>query len=85
MIVARNPDVISNMLDEECVLINISSNEMFVLNPTAAKIWELIDGKTSVSDIRKSLSSHYSGVQDLPYALEQTLDSFISKQLVNYA
>ncbi len=37
-----NPDVLFKRVDEELVLVKIASNEIFALNETGARLWELI-------------------------------------------
>ena len=38
----RNPDVVFRRLDDEVVLVNMKTNLIYALNPTAARFWELL-------------------------------------------
>ncbi len=43
--IRAHPDVVSQRLDDEVVLVNLQTNRIFALNPTAARYWELlVDG-----------------------------------------
>jgi hypothetical protein len=37
----RNPDVVFRRLDDEVVLVDMKTNLIYALNPTAARFWEL--------------------------------------------
>jgi len=37
----RNPDVLFRRLDDEMVLVHMKTNEIYALNPTGARFWEL--------------------------------------------
>lgn len=47
----RTAGFIWRKMDAEAVLFNPGNNETYMLNPTAAAIWELCDGAHSVEDI----------------------------------
>lgn len=54
----KNPDIVTRKIDKETILVPIfkTSKEMnciYTLNSAASKVWELIDGKKSMGDIRK--------------------------------
>ena len=37
-----HPDVVWRRVDEEAVLVNLKTNRIYSLNPTGARLWELI-------------------------------------------
>jgi PqqD family protein of HPr-rel-A system len=37
-----HPDVLSRRVDDEVVLVDMRTNEIFALNPTGARLWELL-------------------------------------------
>jgi len=41
----RNPDVLAKRLDGGAVLVHLASHQIFELNATAARIWDLTDGE----------------------------------------
>lgn len=61
-----NPDVISRRVDDEVVLVKLATNEIFALNPTGARIWELLSENGDVSDAVTRLSTEFdASVNDL--------------------
>jgi hypothetical protein len=38
----QHPDVVSRWVDEEAVLVHLKTNRIYSLNPTGARLWELI-------------------------------------------
>lgn len=50
------PDVTASDLDDELVLYNLRTDQVHVLNATAAAIWELCDGSLSVREIADVLA-----------------------------
>jgi hypothetical protein len=58
-IATPHPDVQSSLLDEEAVLLNLSSGYYHSLNPLGTKIWTLCDGTRSLQDVLASICFHY--------------------------
>ncbi len=54
-----NPDVLFKRVDEELVLVKIASNEIFALNETGARLWELISEGAGVEAATSRLSEEY--------------------------
>ncbi len=50
------PDITASDLDDELVLYNLRTDQVHVLNATAAAIWELCDGSLSVREIAAVLA-----------------------------
>ena len=53
-------------------------NCIFALNKVGEYIWEQMDGKKNLKDIRKSVESRFTGAQD---QIEQDVREFISQLL----
>jgi len=54
----KNPDMVGRMIDKETILVPVfrtskEANFIYTLNPSASKIWDLIDGKKSLKDIKE--------------------------------
>ena len=63
-IYSKTKDIVSRSIADESVLVPIKNNigdleSIFTLNSTAARIWELIDGKLSLAQIKDILCSEY--------------------------
>ncbi len=51
----RKPGFIWRKVEGTAVLFNPDSNETYILNQTAAAIWELCDGKHRIEDIANAI------------------------------
>jgi len=59
-VLRKNPDIVSRVIEDETILVPIykSSDDInciYTLNRVASTIWEMIDGKRSLSDIKKEI------------------------------
>jgi hypothetical protein len=59
-VVAHTPGVVSRMVDGEAVLVDPKKGMVRVLNPTGARIWEMIDGRRTVADLAACIGAEYS-------------------------
>lgn len=80
----KTTDIAYRIIDGEAVIISLQqlgTGEIIkVLNVTGTKIWELIDGKKSVSDIVKRLTRAYDG---LSKTLEADIIAFLNELHTN--
>jgi hypothetical protein len=53
------PDVISRVVDGEAVLVHLGQNKIRVLNPVGARLWELADGRHTLSEIAQTIAAEY--------------------------
>ncbi len=63
---AKNPDVVFRKIADEFILVPVRQKvvdlkSIYTLNETAAFIWELIDGKNSVSCIKSKVAEAFEG------------------------
>ncbi len=59
-VLRKNQDMVSRVIDDETILLPIykTSKEMdciYTLNKVASRIWELIDGKRTLGEIKKQV------------------------------
>ncbi len=52
---SRHLDIIVQELNGEILVYNLKTNKAYCLNETSALIWQLCDGKTSVSEISRAV------------------------------
>lgn len=57
--VTLSPDVLTQMVGEELVILDLSGEAYFGLDPVGAQIWQLIEKGTSLSDIVTRLLGEY--------------------------
>ncbi len=48
-----------NVIDDEAVVLNLDSGHYYILNETGCRIWELLDGKSSIDDIADKICQEY--------------------------
>ena len=63
-VVSRSPSIVTRKTGNEYVLVPVANNiadmnSVYTLNETGAFLWELIDGRKTVSDLIESLISEY--------------------------
>jgi hypothetical protein len=54
-----NPDIICQNVNYEMVLVSPQSGHYQVINQVGATIWGLIDGKRTISEIKRALVNQY--------------------------
>lgn len=69
-------DVIWRVLDENAVLVSPEGGQVTILNEVGTKIWSLIDGQNSGTDIARQLVQQY----DVTIAqARQDVETFLAK------
>ncbi len=54
-----HPQVAARIVDGEAVVVLADAGEVNVLNPVGTRIWELIDGTRSVTEIAQTIQAEY--------------------------
>jgi hypothetical protein len=77
----KSDSIVSRKIGDECILVPIRQDvgdleSIYTLNETAARIWELIDGETRVSEIKERIVDEFDAEpeqteQDLKEHLQQ--------------
>ena len=60
----KNPDIVTRVIDDETILLPIykTSEEMsciYTLNKVASRVWELINGKRTFEEIKKTVIKEF--------------------------
>lgn len=55
----RSPDVLSQEVGDEAVLLDLASEKYFGLNPVGRRIWELLAEYPSLSDVHLRLCGEF--------------------------
>jgi len=63
-IYAKNPDIVFRKIADEVILVPIKNNvrdleSIYTLNEVGARIWELVDGKRDVQQIRDVVANEF--------------------------
>ena len=79
-------DVISRRVGDEIVLVHLQSDEMYSLNPTGARAWELLSEGRDSDAIEAALSDEYDiDREEARRELETLVDELERHQLVERA
>ena len=78
------PEVTWSALDEECVLLHLSTGRYYTLNEVGRFLWESLDGQNSLSDVCQRLIREYDvdeGVakQDILEVIQDLLEEGLLK------
>jgi hypothetical protein len=74
-VVRPDADVVAQRLGDEIVMVHLRTNQIFVLNRTGARFWELLAEGTSLDDLRARLLAEF----DVDEAkLDQELENFVA-------
>ena len=77
----KDPDFVYRRIADECLLVPtrrqvVDLNYIYMLNPLADRIWELIDGQKTVLEIHTQLLAEYEVCTE---ELEQDLSEFLGQ------
>ena len=71
-------DVVSERVGDDLILVHLGTNEIFALNPTGARLWELlVDGETREA-IEDQMTAEYDVGRD---ALAAEIDAMLAELL----
>lgn len=62
-ILSKNPKVVGQTVDHEAVLILLEKNQVKVLNEVGSRIWELVNGQRTISDISNIICYEFDVTQ----------------------
>lgn len=81
----RRGDVVCQSADEETLLYDPLTDAVHVLNPTALAVWELCDGRHTLSSIETHLRAQFGGTagQDIAGDIEAVLNTFEKEGLID--
>ncbi len=80
----HNPNIVSRLIAGEMILVPIRKNmgdleNIYTLNETAARVWELMDGQRTLADVHQQIVNEFDidplqAEQDLLELLENLLE-----------
>jgi hypothetical protein len=81
-----NPDVVAQRVQDEVVLVNLRTNEIYTLNRTAARAWELIAEGRDRSGVEAGLADEFSVDEaQVGGELDGLLEELVEKELIQPA
>jgi hypothetical protein len=70
-----SPDTVYNILDDQSVLINVRTNELYELNRTGTRFWELLSAGHNRAQIRQLMLQEFD-VDEV--VLDREIDSLVA-------
>ena len=75
-IVYKNKEIDDVDLDGEKVMMNLDKGQYFMMNEVGSRIWELIEGNTSIVNIIETLTNEYQVDEE---TCENTVMEFLGR------
>jgi hypothetical protein len=77
-------EVVSRKLGDRLVVVNLRTNRIYELNPTASRIWELLEAGAGRSDLEDSLLEEFDVERSLASRdIDRTLEQFALGGLID--
>ena len=78
-VVSKNKNIVSRAIGDEVVLVPVYKtskeiNCIYSLNKVAARVWDLLDGKRSVFEVKKQLTKEFDGTE---IEIDKVLHNFL--------
>jgi Coenzyme PQQ synthesis protein D (PqqD) len=81
-----NPDVVAQRVQDEVVLVNLRTNEIYTLNKTAARAWDLIAEGRDRAGVEAGLVEAFSVDEaEVGSELDGLLEELLEKELIQPA
>jgi hypothetical protein len=78
-----HPDVAAQRVQDEVVLVNLTTNAIYTLNRTRARAWELLEEGRSPSEVESALAEEFGVSRDeVASELHGLLDELVAKDLL---
>jgi hypothetical protein len=71
-----DPEVVTQRLDDELVVVHLRTNRIFLLNRTGARYWELLDSGADFDQIKERMLQEFAVEEDV---LLNEIDEFRRK------
>ena len=75
-VVSKNEEIDDTDLDGEKVMMNLDKGQYFMMNEVGSRIWELIEGNTSIVNIIETLTNEYQVDEE---TCENTVREFLGR------
>ena len=78
-----DPDVVARRVDHEIVLVHLGTSEIFSLNATGSRLWELLQSDDNWTQIETTLQEEFDvGAEDLRASIAELITSLEAAGLV---
>lgn len=81
--VRRQDDVVSRKIGDRLVVVNLQTNRIYELNPTASRLWELLETGRDRAELEQAILEEFDVREpDLSVNLDETLTLLTSEGLI---
>ena len=82
----KSSDVAWQLVDEKAVILHIPGKMLRGFNLVASRIWQLIDGKRTLTEIARDVSAEYScAEEEVLEDVKTFLDELIEKKMIAFS
>ena len=71
-----DPDVITQLVEGETVLVHLQTNEIYALNPTATRAWDMLAAGSNREEVEETLLQEFDVPPD---QLRDEIDTLIAE------
>ena len=77
-------DVVAQRLGDEVVVVHLRTNQIFILNRTGARFWELIESGSDLDSVREKMLAEFEVEESqLMKELEDFVEHLARAELIN--
>ncbi|HET8820913.1 MAG TPA: PqqD family protein [Thermoleophilaceae bacterium] len=81
--VRRQDDVVSRKVGDRLVVVDLQTNRIYELNPTASRLWELLETGRDRAELEQAMLKEFEVREpDLSVNLDETLNLLSAKGLI---
>jgi Coenzyme PQQ synthesis protein D (PqqD) len=81
-----NPDVVTQLVEGETVLVHLQTNEIYALNPTATRAWDLLETGMNREAVQETLQREFDVPSDqLRAEIDTLITTLVEKKLLRAA
>ncbi len=78
-----DPNVLARKVGEETVLVQLDRNEVFALNATGARLWELLNGGSSREEAIDTMLAEFEiARRELEAEVDSLVDELVAKSIM---
>jgi hypothetical protein len=78
-----SPDALATRVGDEIVLVHIKTDQIYVLNPTGARVWELLCADCDGAEIERRLLQEFDAIPaEVAGQVEELITSLASSRLI---
>ena len=82
-VLQRQEEVVSRRIEDRLVVVNLQTNRIYELNPTASHLWELLEVGRDRADLERAMLEEFDvNTSELSTNLDETLATLTAEGLI---